>query len=394
MSQLDNVLRRSIAHIDPADWQGRDRVFASAREAMIRLLRVYDPPLSAEDIDRKIKEFDDVIDAIEVEYRWARPLGDTLALAPPRRPAAPVLAALPPPDEEEADEEDEGAAVDTGSVDETDELYADDPDDEDYDDYEDYDGDDYPYDGDDEPRGGLFGLIDRIGWRMIAAVVGAVVIVGLAGSALLVMGHGSGKTTASSPETQAVIDTAAPASPAPPPQASSAAEPPATETAAAQPQPEAQPVAPGGLALETLVLFDGRDPGVFQSTSDNPVVFQGDQDGGFARVSSSTTSAGARVRIGRGVYERIAGHRIRIVLVARASRTAPAMNVRFAYQNGRVQSPWSEVKLGSSYTPLSAEWTAPPERGGPENDSLIIEPGIPGDGTSIDVRSVRIEVLG
>ena len=166
MSQLDNVLRRSIAHIDPADWQGRDRVFASAREAMIRLLRVYDPPLSAEDIDRKIKEFDDVIDAIEVEYRWARPLGDTLALAPPRRPAAPVLAALSPPEEEEADEEDEGAAVVAG---EADELYADDPDDEDYDDYEDYDGDDYPYDGDDEPRGGLFGLIDRIGWRIGAA---------------------------------------------------------------------------------------------------------------------------------------------------------------------------------------------------------------------------------
>lgn len=392
MSQLDNVLRRSIAHIDPADWQGRDRVFASAREAMIRLLRVYDPPLSSVDIDRKIKEFDDIIGAIEVEYRWARPLGDTLALAPPRRPAAaPALAALPPPQADEADEEDEGAAVDTGRVDEADELYADDADDEDYDDYEDYDGDEYDYD--DEPRGGLFGLIDRIGWRVIAVAIGAILVVGLAGSAVLVMGHGSRKTTATSADPPAVIDAAAPASPAVP-QASPTDEPVPAQTAAAQPQPGPAPAAPGGLALETLVLFDGRDPGVFQSTSDNPVVFQGDQDGGFARVSSSTTSAGARVRIGRGVYERIAGHRIRIVLVARASRTAPAMNVRFAYQNGRVQSPWSEVQLGSSYTPLSAEWTAPPERGGPENDSLIIEPGIPGDGTSIDVRSVRIEVLG
>lgn len=391
MSQLDNVLRRSIAHIDPADWQGRDRVFASAREAMIRLLRVYDPPLSSVDIDRKIKEFDDIIGAIEVEYRWARPLGDTLALAPPRRPAAaPVPTALPPPEEDEADEEDEGAAVDPGRADAADELYADDGDDEDYDDYEDYDGDEYDYD--DEPRDGLFGLIDRIGWRMIAAVIGAIIVVGLAGSAVLVMGHGARRTAVSSTEMPAVIETAAPASPAAAPQASPTAEP--VPEASAEPQPAPAPAAPGGLALETLVLFDGRDPGVFQSTSDNPVVFQGDQDGGFARVSSSTTSAGARVRIGRGVYERIAGHRIRIVIVARASRTAPAMNVRFAYQNGRAQSPWNEAQLGSSYTPLSAEWTAPRERGGPEYDSLIIEPGIPGDGTSIDVRSVRIEVLG
>jgi hypothetical protein len=64
MSQLQTVLRRSVAHLDPSDLDGRERMFTNAREAMIRLLWSYDPPLTPTEIDSKIEEFDTVVSAI------------------------------------------------------------------------------------------------------------------------------------------------------------------------------------------------------------------------------------------------------------------------------------------------------------------------------------------
>ncbi|BCP51632.1 hypothetical protein K32_02490 [Kaistia sp. 32K] len=192
-----------------------------------------------------------------------------------------------------------------------------------------------------------------------------------------------------------------------PPVSVAATTPPAPSSQPASPAPAttapARPAAPapaspaeiptGALALESITLFDGRDPSVFQSSPDNPVRFEGDTLGGFARVASSSNSTGSRITVGRGVFERLAGRTVRIVVVARAAATDPANSLRFSYQNGRSLSPWQDGAIGADYAPLSLTWTVPKDRGGPETDAIMIEPGIPGDGTAADVSSVRIEIL-
>lgn len=598
MSQLQTVLRRSVAHLDPSDHDGRERMFTNAREAMIRLLWSYDPPLTPKEIDSKIEEFDTVVSAIlqeepdseaepaiadddesatsslitpepEAEETLETETGDApepvsfsadIAL-PPREPIrklarfqplsqigsptpgksdtirtrdaitppagpeanAAVIAALAAldntvgserpaasaagavttrsavhiggdvrstpsaayrdeddsdadtvdpdaadPDEDALDDllfdvrddelprqepdEDEGVE-DEEAVEE--DLAADgtqDPDDEaplDGDDDQDTDGDasdrlsaedvlrhhrerfvddaaiaedarddrdDEPFDensryaDEEEPRRGLGErlreLSEAISGRMIGILAGIVLLlaVGGGGAVYLFSRSPTPASTASRTETSEPASTPAPArptdiagmieaepeTPVPDPNAQPGSTPAEPRAAAPAPAPEA---AAGALALETLNLFDGRDPSVFQSAPANPVRFEGDTQGGFARVSSSTNSTGSRITVGRGVYERLAGRTIRIVVVARAAKTNPAHSLRFAYQNGRSLSPWHDGALGPDYAPLSTIWAVPKDRGGPETDAVLIEPGIPGDGTAVDIKSVRIEVL-
>jgi hypothetical protein len=580
MSQLQSVLRRSVAHLDPSDHDGRDRVFVNAREAMIRLLWSYDPPLSPREIDSKIDEFDDIVTQIlgesaavepaedeeepddegeeadivadapaeeaeaqpvEAPARKAEPVAlserHAEALAILRRPARfepmsqigsptpaakelPAPAATPPtdsallaklavekalarlngrlapvedemlappaketrPDEDDDSddlealddlEEAEEAAEETvqgddPAEDDVDDRDGDDPDLEDEDDFEpeddaegadpedeladvpDEDLDEEPEDelddedlddardrredpdedeeddaplaarrADDEdhdesdlddlfedeaaqrPTLGerLRALPETIGGKTIAAVAAAAILLvgGIVGTIYLT-GDRAPQQVAAAPEPTAPE----PSVPEPVvPEPTPAAPPVETEEAATStPAPAEPPAAPapaeipsGALALETLSLFDGRDPSVFQSAPGNPIRFEGDTLGGFARIASSSNSTGSRITVGRGVFERLAGRTVRVVVVARAAATDPASSLRFSYQNGRSLSPWQDSALGADYAPLSLTWTVPKERGGPETDAIMIEPGIPGDGTAADVSSVRIEIL-
>lgn len=587
MSQLQTVLRRSVAHLAPSDHDGRERMFTSAREAMIRLLWSYDPPLTPSEIDSKIDEFDGVVATILSEHRNAEgdapeddeaedepsslvtpepgvltkpealPFSTALAL-PPREPmrklarfeplsqigsptparhddrgdgesrdGAPphadaalfaALAALdgtaadktagrrdsailakstqaapaaptgatqgwrpeeepdsadeeasrpwdePAEDESAADadadqpyEEDEteglsdDEAAEEDDTDDSDPLDEEEPlddeardDDLDEDDVADdagretaedilrrhrerfddraasrapphesfeddvtEDRDEAPFEADeldedpldeDEPRRSLGermrDFAGAISGRMIGIIAGVILLLvaGLGGAAFLF----SRSPTPTATATQTEPSAPAPSQPAPPTDIAgviaAAPEEAPTPVAPATPAPVAE-IPAGALALETLNLFDGRDPSVFQSLPDNPVRFEGDTQGGFARVSSSIHSTGSRITVGRGVYERLAGRTIRLVVVARAAATSPTHSLRFAYQNGRSLSPWKDGEVGKDYAPLSATWTVPKERGGPETDAVLIEPGIPGDGTAADIKSVRIEVL-
>ncbi|MBN9027784.1 MAG: hypothetical protein J0H20_19870 [Rhizobiales bacterium] len=554
MSQLQTVLRRSVAHLDPSDHDGRERTFTNAREAMIRLLWSYDPPLTPKEIDSKIDEFDAVVASIAREGdeagapatkvspaaaeakassepgRLAVPKSEIVAapaatsfatslVLPPREPVrklarfeplsqigsptpgdaartkattsseagppspdAAVIAALAAldkaavtdkkpaakaepaktadprgreaddevglldeeivddephddegpeasdePDLDERDDEEDDAdqdrpetaeevlrlhrerfdrrdteavedehdAIDEEAVDDE-PLDADEADSDDRDAAAD-EADEDPFD-EEEPRPTLGerlrNLTDAVSGRMVAIVAGVVLLLvaGLGGAAFFLNrtpapaataeGAGPAATPAKPTDIAGMIAASEddPKSPAP-----------ATAEARPAPQPAAEPA--GTLALETLNLFDGRDPSVFQSMPDNPVRFEGDTQGGFARVSSSINSTGSRITVGRGVYERLSGRTIRIVVVARAASGAPSHSLRFAYQNGRSLSPWKDGVIGADYAPLSTTWTVPKDRGGPETDAVLIEPGIPGDGTAADIKSVRIEVL-
>jgi hypothetical protein len=143
---------------------------------------------------------------------------------------------------------------------------------------------------------------------------------------------------------------------------------------------------------ESLVVFDGRDPTVFEGSSDNPIRFASDAEGEYARISSATSAAGARAVIGPGLADRLAGRMVRITLLARASGENGAPNLRFAHQSGVAISPWQTAQLTDTYGTYAMIWRVPAgdSRGG---DYLLIEPGIPGDGTSTDIRSIKIDIL-
>ena len=67
--------------------------------------------------------------------------------------------------------------------------------------------------------------------------------------------------------------------------------------------------------------------------------------------------------------------------------------MRFAYQSGLAISHWQTANLASDYEAVGMLWRVPTMRTSPAGDFLLIEPGIPGDGTGADIQSIRIDVL-
>jgi hypothetical protein len=143
---------------------------------------------------------------------------------------------------------------------------------------------------------------------------------------------------------------------------------------------------------ESLVIFNGNDPTVFEGTSNNPIQFDSDSEGGFARISSAASAAGARAVIGPGLADRFAGHTVRVTLLARSSTENGAAKMRFAYQSGLAVSHWQSADLSRNYGTYGIIWRVPAADTA-AGDYLLIEPGIPGDGTSADIRMIKIDIL-
>ena len=61
--------------------------------------------------------------------------------------------------------------------------------------------------------------------------------------------------------------------------------------------------------------------------------------------------------------------------------------------SGYAISYWQTANLGNDYAPVAMLWRVPAMRTNPAGDYLQIEPGIPGDGTSVDIQSITIDVL-
>jgi hypothetical protein len=167
---------------------------------------------------------------------------------------------------------------------------------------------------------------------------------------------------------------------------------------------QAGPVAPqvpaGGQAsagaatvVQSFSVFDGGDPTVFESASGNPVRLDKDGAGRYARITSSTSDAGVRVVLGPGLANRLAGQPVRVTLVSRSAHENGAANLRFAYQSGVALSHWQAVNLTPEYSASSLVWRVPKMRTDPSGDYLLIEPGIPGDGTAAEIQSIKIDLL-
>ena len=61
------------------------------------------------------------------------------------------------------------------------------------------------------------------------------------------------------------------------------------------------------------------------------------------------------------------------------------------YENGLAISPWQTANLGNEFQTYNLVWRVPSMRADPNADQLLIEPGIPGDGTAADIQSIRID---
>lgn len=139
-----------------------------------------------------------------------------------------------------------------------------------------------------------------------------------------------------------------------------------------------------------IVIFGGQNPAVFVGTPDNPVGFEAGENGGFARVASST-AGGARATIGRSVAQQLGGHTIRIAIDARGTPGRESITARLGYQRGDGLLEWQTINLGAVFYVWTVDWTIP--GGASTGDFLIIEPGIPGDGTALDIRGLTIQIL-
>jgi hypothetical protein len=67
--------------------------------------------------------------------------------------------------------------------------------------------------------------------------------------------------------------------------------------------------------------------------------------------------------------------------------------MRFAYESGVAISHWQTANLAADFTELGLVWRVPKLRTNPEGDYIVIEPGIPGSGTAVEIRAVRIDLV-
>jgi hypothetical protein len=167
--------------------------------------------------------------------------------------------------------------------------------------------------------------------------------------------------------------------------------------AAAATAPPAEAAEPGSAArvpppaanARRFTLFSGGDPTVFDADSSNPIRF----NGSAARISTSADSAGARAIVGPGLATRLAGHNIRVTVMARSARENGASSLRLAYQSGLAISHWQTANLTAQFAAIQLDWRVPSMQTDPTGNLIIIEPGIPGDGTGAEIGAITIDVL-
>lgn len=417
MTDFYALLKQSILDRGIRKSGDREEVYAQARRAVVKQLWDFRPPLAADEIDMRVGAYDSAVERIEADLRTvfadeevrvrAKPAAARAASAgaaavrtsahvngagrgrssaalatdwareqPDYAPG--VQRAAPSPVRAVEDDEVEEEALDAEYVEET-VIYE-----EEVEEVEEEPPPHYQQ----RPRSDRWsqptalaplpqprkpiipnewlawlGTGEQLKIRLLAIAIGTLVIVIVAVGAYMLGAHGRQSVTVDINERREVSDAA---------------------TASRIPKDNMA-------VTQSFALFDGRDPTIFMTTPDNPIHF--DDANGFVRVSSSTSSPGVKVLVGPGLAARLAGQQVRVVIDARASSDGGAANMRFAYQSGLAISHWQTANLEADYQELGMTWRVPTMRTNPNGDYLLIEPGIPGDGTGADIRSIRIDVL-
>ena len=116
------------------------------------------------------------------------------------------------------------------------------------------------------------------------------------------------------------------------------------------------------VALAPTVVFDGRDPTVFVGRRTTRSASRTMRPAASPAISSSTSAAGARVVIGPGLAERLAGQTIRMTLLARASpRTAPTAHALRLPERLAI-SHWQDADLSRELRRVGLIWRVPSQR--------------------------------
>jgi hypothetical protein len=400
-SDFYSIIRGSVESRGLKTSTERRGLYEQARRAMIDKLWSNDPPLAADEISRRISFFDAAVERIEGDYE---PDPEPEVLAPAalaeahpstaKRTAAAKKQAAPPPPPEEAvmppplPEPRRGRRTPQPATEENEAPGGDEPIPSIF--RRESASEPTAFQAEVEPAPAGFGHLDegfdavrrrmpKVTWRprlptgerarvqLLAAVI-ACLAVFLAGFLVFAFYPRETTTTVSSGAmtTQSVGDPA---------------------TALDIPK---RPVA----VKQSFNLFDGADPTVFVGSPSNPVRFDHDKEGAFSRIASSVDNPGARAVIGPGLAQSLAGRDIRVTLSLRSSHELGAAKLRFAYQSGLAVSHWQVADAPADYGDVGLIWRVPAQRTDARGDYLLIEPGIPGDGTSVDIRSIRIEVIG
>ena len=396
MTDFYALLKQSIIDRGIRNISDRQEVYAQARRAVVKQLWDYRPPLAADEIDIRVGAYDTAVERIEADLQTAFANGETMRpktqKEPRRPPPTPVrpdgrdgatgFTDWPNESRSNATRMERVASARTLPSPTADAARDEEPDDERAYAPDDADEGYQPRgqgvrwakrgayeraESEAEPRGGgwpdWLGTPEQAKVRLAAIAVGALVIVLVGVTAYVLGARSNGGVTLPIGVRREVSD------------AATAARIPTDKVTVAQ----------------TVPVFDGRDPTVFATTPDNPVGF--DSGGGFARVSSSTSAPGVKVTIGPGLAARLAGQNVRVVIVARSSLESGAAGMRFAYQSGLAISHWQTANLAPDYAAVGMEWRVPAMQTSPTGDFLLIEPGIPGDGTGVDIKSITIDVL-
>jgi hypothetical protein len=422
MTDFYALLKQSIIERGIRDSHDREAVYAQARQAIVKQLWAYQPPLAADEIDARVGAYDQAVERIEQDLQSAFADGGRALDERPARRLPPLPDPLPEPPPEVEPDDDEIAAPPLAewrhdeAGHEVDRYALDDEDDyergvpraaangrrstaayESRDDREEparRAADDepayaYAYEARDDRYGGRAtgqghepqherwrndSIEPRSGWlpalnerAMIQILAGAIaaLIISLTGiGAYLYFGRDSGDAATVDIGVRRVVSDSA------------------TATRIAADTLE---------VVQSYSLFDGRDPTIFVTTPDNPVRFVSEE--GFARAASSASAPGVKALIGPGLAARLAGNRVRVTIVARSSTDFGAAAMRFAYQSGLAISHWQTANLAPDYEAVGMIWRVPTMRTDPTGDYLVIEPGIPGDGTGVDIQSIKIDVL-
>ena len=408
MTDFYALLKQSIIERDLRDAPAREAVYAQARDAIIKQLWAFQPPLAADEIDMRVGAYDTAVERIEADLLVAFANGEIPEkFRPEPKRAAPPPPPPPEPEPEEISDEDDAPPI-AG-------WHAEEPDD--YDDEEPIDIEEDEEDTRGVPRaapamrqsearlayaedatyaepagaavatgsgaarweGAAMEAAPRdwsawVGWlgktehqriQVLAGAIGALFL------ALAVLGGYFYFTRGATDGVTLDIGVRREVSDA------------ATASRIADEQ----------IAVEqTYSLFEGRDPTIFVSTPDNPVRFVS-EGGGFVRASSTASSPGVKAHIGPGLASRLAGRDVRLTIVARAAPDNGALNMRFAYQSGLAISHWQTANLAPEYEAVAMRWRLPAMQTGETGDYLVVEPGIPGDGTAVDIQSIKIDVL-
>jgi hypothetical protein len=385
MTDFYALLKQSIIDRGIRNTKDREEIYAQARRAVIKQLWDFRPPLAADEIDTRVGAYDTAVERIEADLQRAFAGGVNLPTVArkPRLPTAPE----PAPTAADYDSSspvvewvEEDAKYERGIPRAT-STYAGHDEAEDQA-YEDEGAHEPPerhgnrwsepgrYEPDAiapaEPGAGWFrwlGTGDERKVRLLAVAIGGLFIALVGIGAAYFAGRSDNGVTLAIGVRREVSDAA---------------------TAARIAAETAQ-------VSQSFTVFDGKDPTIFSTTPDNPIRF--DSANGFARVSSSTSAPGVKVLIGPGLASRLSGKQVRVVITARSSLEGGAAGMRFAYQSGLAISHWQTANLASDYEPVGMVWRVPTMRTSPAGDFLLIEPGIPGDGTGADIESIRIDVL-